>query len=430
MSKLSGFLLLYLLIAGALAESQPVTLPDPLDLGYALSLAKNKAHYDVLEGRALEELARSEVDRADSNLALQIDLELEAAIIKPSPQSPNQDNDDHRAILRVTKPLYDFGRTENKRQAAQTELVATKGVMKSIYDRRRLEIARHFFAVILADLQYAWDTEKTVIAYVHNDAVKDRHTLGEISDVELLEANHEHQLLFQKRAVTESQQRITRAMLAEVLNLPGELSSNLKTPHLEYHKKNLPEYSVLLDEMMRNNAQIKLQQAQVSAAQKRMQAARYQTRPSLSAELEVAEYSRDYLSNNDVRASLNLSIPLLEHTGVKADVSRHRSQWLKQRAMLLKTQSQLRQRLYEIWQSIHSLKLKRLQLVHSMDYRELKLDRSRALYELEVKTDLGDAMVGISEVRFKQAKADFELALIWMELQMLLNNDVLDGERF
>jgi len=428
MKKVTKFFLFCLFSSGVVAQPQQATLPDPLDLNYALNLAADETHPDILEARALQELAESEINQADSNLALQIDLELEAAIIEPSSSALNQDNDDHSAILRVTKPLYDFGQTNNKIQAAQTELQATKKTIKAVYDRRRLEIAKRFFAVILSDLQYAWDTEKTVIAYVHNDAVKDRHALGEVSDVELLESNSEHQILFQKRAVTESQQRITRAMLAEVLNMPGVLSSNLKMPHLEYHKKTLPEYSVLLDKMMHDNAQIKLHKAQVDAAHKRLQASRHQMRPKLSAELQVAEYSRDRTSNNDVRAALNLSIPLLEHAGVKADVSRYRSKWLKQRAMLLNTQSLLRQRLFELWQNIHSLKLKRQQLVHSMNYRELKLDRSRALYEMEVKTDLGDAMVGISEIRYKQAKADFDLALTWMELLIILDGDFKKDE--
>ena len=47
------------------------------------------------------------------------------------------------------------------------------------------------------------------------------------------------------------------------------------------------------------------------------------------------------------------------------------------------------------------------------DYRELYLDRSRALYELEVKTDLGDAMTEISALRLDTAFAEFE----WMTTQ-------------
>jgi len=428
MKKITGIILFCIFVQSVGAEPLKFSLPDPLNLQYALSLAEDEQHADIITARSQQELALSEIDQAESNLALRADLELEAAFSESSLQLIDRDRDDHSAILKITKPLYDFGRTDNNLVAAEAELKATKNTMKSVYDRRRIEIARRFFSVILSDLKYAWDTEATVTAYVYNDSVKDRHALGEVSDVELLKANHEHQILFQKRAVTESQQRNTRAMLAEVLNMPGMLSSNLKMPHLEYHKKALPEYNVLLDRMMQKNTQISLQKARVEAAHKRLQAARYQMRPELSAEVEVAEYSRDTLSKDQWRAALNLSIPLLEHAGVKAETSRQRSSWLKQRAMLLNTQSQLRQRLYELWQNIQLLKSERKQLMHSMDYRELELDRSRTLYELEVETDLGDAMRAISEMRYLQAKTDFKLALAWMELLMLLDEDVVKGD--
>jgi len=428
MNKTTGIFLCCLLAPYVSAEPEPPVLPDPLDLGYALNLATDEKYSDIIAARSRQELALSELNQADSNLALQIDLEFEAAYIKPSALAFNQNKDDHSATLKISKPLYDFGQTDNKQAAAEAELRATKNTMKYVYDLRRIEIAGRFFAVILADLKYAWHTEAMATAYVQSDAVKDRHALGEVSDVVLLKADDKYQLSFQQRSLSESQQRITRSMLAEVMNMPGVLSSRLKTPHLEYHKKTLPEYDSLVDIMMQKNTQISLQKTRVEAAYKRLQAARFQTRPRLSAELEVAEYSRDSIAKENWRASLNLSLPLLEHAGVKAEVSRQRSDWLKQRAMLLSTQSQLRQRLYELWQNIQLLKMERKQLIHSMDYRELRLDRNRALYELEVKTDLGDAMVAISEMRYKQAITDFKLVLQWMELLMLLNEDVIKGD--
>jgi outer membrane protein TolC len=427
MRKTTVIVLLYLFIQNALAQPQTV-LPDPLSLDYALKHAEDKEHADIVAAYALQELALSVLNQAQSDQDLQIDIELELAYIEPSSLAINQDRADHRATLKITKPLYDFGRADNKQQASVAELQATRNAMRFIYDRRRIEIARRFFAVILADLKYTWDTETTVVAYVHNDRVKDRHALGEVSDVELFKANDAHQILFQRREVAEAQQRITRAMLAEVLNMPGVLASNLTIPQLEYHKKSLPEYSVLLAKMMRNNAQISLQKVRVEAAHKRLQAARYQLRPTLSAEIEMAEYSRNIRSREDWRAVLNLSFPLLEHAGIKAQVSRQRSNWLRQRATLLATQSQLRQRLYELWQNIQVFKSARQQWLHSMDYSEIKLDQSRVLYEMEIKTDLGNSMVAISKIRYQQAKTDFGLALAWMELLMLLDEDI-NGHR-
>ena len=228
MKKTTGLLLFFVFVECAAIEVPQIVLPDPLNLEFALSRAKDDAYADVITARSQQDQALSEISRAESNLALQANIELEAALIEPSPLSLNQNRDDHSAILKISKPLYDFGQTEYKQEAAEAEFKAINNTMTFVYDQRRIEIARRFFEVILSDLKYSWDTEKTVIAYVYNESVIDRHALGEVSDVEMLKANDDHQLLFRNRAATESQQRIARAMLAEVLNVPGMLSSNLK----------------------------------------------------------------------------------------------------------------------------------------------------------------------------------------------------------
>lgn len=415
-------------IQSAFSESEKTHLAEPLDLDTALSFALDEAHPEIMTARAQQLMALSTSQLAESGLALQVGLELEAGYIEPSSLALNQDNEDHRASLNIYQPLYDFSQTENKILAADMELKALEKAMQTVFDGRRIDIAKHFFDVLLSDFKYAWHTELTVLAYVHNESVKDRHALGEVSDVALLKANHEHQVLFQQRAVTQSQQQNTRASLAETLNRPGELSSNLRLPKLIHVKRHLPNYEVLLARMMQKNSHIILQETRLEAAHKRLQAARNQMRPLLSAQLKVSEHSRDSASNNDWRAALNLSFPLYEHSAMKSEVSLQRSNWLKQRAMLLRIQSRLRQNLYELWQRIQTLSSARQQLLQSMQYRELELDLNRALYEMEVKTDLGSAMVGISEMRYRQAKTDFELSLAWMELFMLLDEDLVKGD--
>ena len=58
----------------------------------------------------------------------------------------------------------------------------------------------------------------------------------------------------------------------------------------------------------------------------------------------------------------------------------------------------------------------------TIDYRDLYLDRSRALYELEVTSDLGDAMVKLSDAQLFKAQTVFELAINWAKLDALVGN--------
>ncbi|MDH5485155.1 MAG: TolC family protein, partial [Gammaproteobacteria bacterium] len=387
-----------------------------------------EGHGTILEANALIELASAVRMDAESGYGLQANMELQAAYLEPSAVATDQSSSDAIARLRVTRPLYDFGQTELKITAADDEQQAIVHYKKFIIEKRKIDIARQFFEVLLADLKYAWDNEAMAIAYVRFDAQKKRHGLSDISDIELLEFESNYQSVRLQRNASEIKQRSARAGLAEALNRAEQLPSNLITPELSFAERKLPDYEQLLAQANKNNLQLKLHRTYVDAAQKRMLAARYQTRPTLAAGVTVSEYDREFSSSDKWRLELNLTVPLFESQAMQATIARQRSQWLKQRAMLVGSESKMRQQVLELWQKIRLLINYREQLQVSMDFTELALDRNRALYEMEVKTNLGDAMVAVSEMRYKKAKAEFDLALAWMELDLVTTNQLLQGE--
>jgi outer membrane protein TolC len=77
----------------------------------------------------------------------------------------------------------------------------------------------------------------------------------------------------------------------------------------------------------------------------------------------------------------------------------------------------------ELWQQILQLQLRQQELQVAAARAELELDRARGEYELEIRTNLGDAMVNTSKVRYEQAMHDYELALAWMQLYLLTGRD-------
>lgn len=411
----------------AQAEQTKTPLPEPLTFEYALKHADDMTHPDLMLATSDLELAIANLQNAESNTDFQAQLELKASVIEPSSLATNQDKDDHSAKLRLTKPLYDFGQSENKIEAAVENKQATEKHIDFLKSLRRIEIAKHFFEVLLADLKFSWNDEDMAIAYVRFSNAQELRALNKLSDVEVFDFENRYQQSRNRRFNSEAEQRNSRAMLAEVLNRPGELSSNLLMPELNYHEKVLGEYSDLLDKMLLNNPQLIFQKVKVDSSQKELQAARLQNRPQIDAEFEVAEYARDTASREDWRASINLTVPLLEHAGLKAEISKSRSKWIKQRAELNALKSRLRQQLLVLWQKIRLLKAQREQAMVTLELRELELDKSRALYEMEVKTNLGDSMTAISEAKYYKAKVDFDLVLAWMELEVLLGK-TNDGE--
>jgi len=394
-------------------------LPDPLSLQQAIEMAGDMQHYQIIEAEASMLAAQSVVEQAEASLGFKAQLEIEAAYIEPSRIALDQSANDSRVSLRMTKPIYNFGSSSEDIQAAQTEQIAIQNHMPYIISLRKIDIAKQFFEVILSDLKYAWDNESMAVEYIRFESAQDRHTLSQVSDVDLLESENNYIDILHQRQLSEINQRHSRAVLAELLNRPTELPSNLKFPKLDFSDNEILDYPELLEKVMLNNPQISLAKKQLEAASQRVSAAGKKFGPRLDAEVEVSEYSRVTGSHDEWRAQLNLVVPLYENSSIKKDVSMARAAWLKQRASLLNIEINLRKRVLALWQKINVLSKRRKQLETSQEFRELRLDKSRALYEMEVQTNLGSSMVAISEIQYKKAKNDFELFLAKMQLRLL-----------
>jgi hypothetical protein len=79
----------------------------------------------------------------------------------------------------------------------------------------------------------------------------------------------------------------------------------------------------------------------------------------------------------------------------------------------------LRQRVLEIWLDIQTLLAQREQVAVFTQSRMLNFDRAQAEYEMELKTDFGDALVGQSESALLRAQTEYNLALDWARLAAL-----------
>ena len=58
-----------------------------------------------------------------------------------------------------------------------------------------------------------------------------------------------------------------------------------------------------------------------------------------------------------------------------------------------------------------------------LEYRDQYLDRSRSAYELEIKTDLGDAAANMTEAQWNADKVRYDLLLTLGSIDALLGVD-------
>jgi outer membrane protein TolC len=358
-------------------------------------------------------------ERIAARDALDIGASLEARVIEPSSIAVDQSRNDSSATLYARKRLYDFGHTRALEAAAETTV--TGGRLRRESDRlqHRIAIMETYFDVLLADLEFARDNEAMAVAYVQADRSRDRNELGQVPDVDLLAEEAAYQEYRMRRSRSQARQRSTRALLAQLLDRPGDLPSDLVEPDLSANDRPLPDYEQLIERLLAANPLLRSLRADLEAARLQVEAQRKGRRPVLSGVLTAAENEREVGSRNPLEAELRLEIPLYDGHRVDAEVSHAQAEFYRLAAELRQQEYNLRQRALELWLEIDNLMKQREQVDIFRHSRELNFDRAQAEYELERRTDFGHALVGQSESALLRARTEYGLALNWARLAAL-----------
>lgn len=396
-------------------------LPNPLTLGQALALA-DEAHPDLALAQANVLQARSRRREAQARTGTQIFGDLTPQVTVPSEPFPGESGwvNDSRARLFLNQPLYDFGRSAALERAADAEVDAREQMVLDAQQLRRLEIMGRFFDVLLADLRYGADNEDMARKYVEFDRLRERASLGQVSEVDLLAAENRYREALIVRTDSEKRKTATRQQLAVALNRPAELPGELVRPMLANLDREIPDHQLLYQQASAVNPQLQSLRAEVAAGRSAYESERARRYPILSGELEAAAYERGTPTRDQYRATLNLRVPLYDGGQTDAALQRAAAEVVAREARLAKGEQALRQQALDLVQELEALKVRRVAARQRMQYRDLYLERSRALYELEVRTDLGDAMTQLSDAQWQEARADFQMALAWARLDALL----------
>ena len=415
-----GYVLLGIFAAHVVAAAQndKTKLPDTLTLEYALSLA-DEGHPQLMLREAEVRQAQAEQAIVDSSTDTEVNIEGRLRYVEPPDTYSYLSHNDSNIGLTISKPLYDFGLQEARSKAAQAEVSASQYTFLDARAQRRLQIMQRFFDVILADLQFNRYNEEMAVEYVSFDRMRKRQKAGELSDYQVKKQEARYQQVRYLRVAAENEQRRTRALLAEALNHPGELPSDLAKPDLVVLKRKIPDYDDMLALAMKHNYKIKALHDKLQAAQQQVAAARASDNPKLVGEVSAHDYARDLGGYDKFRAGISITIPLFDGSRTDAQTARAQARLYSIKAQLEDTQMQIRQQLLDTWLELQSLQARRQEMKTLRDYRDLNLDRSRTLYEMEVTADLGDAMVQITEAEYLSKQADYKMAEAWTRLDIL-----------
>lgn len=420
----SVMLLVFPLTAVCASETKSGLLPEPLTLDVALTLI-DQQHPDLRFINADLQTSRSNLQQVLSTNDLNINLKATAGWIDPSDVSINQTKEDHRLGLSANKTLYDFGRSSSQIDAATQQVLNQNLQYLNARQHQHITVMQRYFEVVLADLQFYRYNEEMAVAFIQFDRIQVRHKLGQHTEVEVAEKEVEYNRVRRLRTYSQNQQRVTRSLLAQALNRPNNLPATVAKPEVDISPRKLPDIEKTQKTVSENNPVLKALRAKLLAAKNNIQFAQSGDNPILTGGIETFAYNRESSSTDKWRAQITLDIPLWSGSRVDAAVAKAKSEVYKIEAELAQQEFLLNQQVLELLLGLETLKAKYDEVVSAMNFTELSLDESRALYELEVKSDLGFSMVKFSEAERNVVKTSFDIALAWAQLDalsgMLLN---------
>lgn len=402
----------------------------PLTLEEALAAA-DAPHPELEAVRAERSLAEADLELARARADARVNLEARVQRVRPSLPSDAGFLSDHSLRLVARKNLYDFGRTRAAEDSAQNALMARESALLDAKNARRLAIMARFFDVLLADLEYTVNNEYLAVAYVAFDQARDRMEKQLVSAVDVAELEARAQQWLERRNEAQTRQRLARALLAEAMNRPGELASELVDPELPGNDRMLPDYETLLARLRADNPRLKAQRQLLAAQQQRLDAIRAERNPRLDAEVEAADYASRRLSGRDeLRAGVVLSWPLYSGRDVSAQLAREQAAFHKLQAETERLERELAQALLSAWLTAdHLQRTARHAAEVEAQFRDLALERARGQYEMEFRTNLGDAMAKTMEAKLKQKSVEYRLALALARIEALIGGPLPAVER-
>jgi outer membrane protein TolC len=402
------------------------SLPEPLTLQAALSYATKSDQYQLqmAEENLNTALAEAGQTRSVNDLSVNLSGHLRKVGVSDL-GDPNEDNDS-KVSLYVRKPLYDFGKSSGADALAQLKVELRRLERDYLIQQRELSITEKYFDVLNSDNDFLRHNENMAIGFIRFDRARENRELGLTSELEVLKQQSDYEVIRQNLYNSENMQRLTRVILAEELGFPGQPPNELSVPEFEPATQINDDVEAMIEQAFKHSLLIKIRYKELAIAIQNMNSASDSIGPRLDAELEVSDYVREGSTRDDWRASIYFEVPLYSGNREKSSVNIANAQHRHALAELQKTRSDIRVSVLRLWQAVKQSGIRLAGEIVNQEYRDMYLDKSRAEYELEFKTNLGDSMVQYSTSRMQAYQARFALEIAWRKLEKLVGKEFLE----
>jgi outer membrane protein TolC len=399
-------------------------LPNPLTLEYLLGETYPLTSPQILVQNAHLQQAKSLI------LSNQVTTDWQANIEgRLGWREFAQETQDHHLLtLHLGKVLYDFNQSDLSVKAAQKNLAAEQRLSESVLNQQRLTVMQAFFNVLLSDFQFRVDDEAMAVEYVGFDKIKDLNAVGQLSDVELLAAEYSYQKILVNRTRSESRQLQTRVQLANTLHQPNARPGEFTFPNLKsFSKRSFKDVNLqeLQEQVLRESPTLQAKSQRLESLRRALESALTVGSPTLRADAWAGKLSSyPEVREGHWRAELSVNIPLYDGGSEDAAVATAKANLAVGEAEYQHLSQTLRDEVMELYFQIKLLQTEKKQHQAFGDYADLYLDYSRALYENESATDLGDSMVRLSQANYDLVAWQFKQTLLWSQIDYLMGKKV------
>ncbi len=402
----------------ALSATWIQALPNPLKLDQAIKISAKK---NLFQQQQQLNIDHTQLQLNDLNNLYGTEATLDLELASRSNYSAASNNS--HAFVYLKKTLFDQ-QIEINKSAQLSNIANAISTLEQIQHDKTLDIMRGFFDVVLADMTYETALEKLAMAAIREGRVKDDYDVKDASEVELLEKQTHTQVSQIERIKAESAQIKTRAKLAQLLdidyaNRPDDV---VKPDYRQLFKKEIFEFEHY-QQALNNNLKLKQLQQSLTAIKAQISQEKDNLGIVLSSNARLGDQAYQREKNGHWRVGLNLSMPFGTDTKQTNKISKLQLNARQKQLEIEQYQQTIEATALDYYLALKSLRQIHKALLIELDYRDLYLEKARANYEMEIKSDIGHAMVNVTDSERKLAENEFNYVITLKQLHHLIGEN-------
>ncbi len=407
MNKILFFFLLSASVSANVLDN-PLTLGKALEIARIEGLAEIKTKLDI-------ELLNIELNNKKNVFNAKYSLEARTG----QRESYLLREDDNQGFLHINKLFYDE-EANVEINSKKILLTSQKTYLKKIFIERKINVMRTFFDTLSADLEYYYRDEALAMAAVRSNRAEDYIPYGTSSDVEVLKNSSKMLEEFNLRLQVESKQRLHRAKLAELLNSRDNLPDKLIRPDLStYWDREVISFEKIKENVLTNNLDLNIMYASLKSLKEELQNKKKDYQVKIDGDIRLGEQSYSREKEGQWRFGVNLSVPLYDGGDKEYEIKKLELEIKSKEIEIEEFKAQLNIDVLTLWLSLNELKNNKIALQKKLEYKDLYLEKARANYEMNIKSDLGDAMTELTKSEWLYAKNEFDFVITWEKLNLL-----------